>query len=162
MEIQLPRVQSYLEKIKNGSITAIRLPGMEVETGSVLTAFLPSGDNCSIKLKVLSTETVPLETITAEEAEQEGFAVPDFCSSQFLCGNIETRLDFEDYAFRHENGVPLARSQAEREEHLREKVQRLCPSCITRKDAKDLFLNYWKSKAATGNMTKIKFEVVAD
>jgi hypothetical protein len=162
MEIQLPEVQSYLEKIKNGSITYIRLPGMEVETGSVLTAFSPAGNDCAVKLKVLSTETVPLEAITAEEAEREGFAVPDFCSSQFLCGNIETRLDFEDYAFKYEDSVLVARSPAEREEHLLERVQRLCPSCITRKDAKDQFLDYWKSKAATGNMTKIKFEVVSD
>jgi uncharacterized protein YqfB (UPF0267 family) len=162
MEIQLPEVQSYLEKIKNGSITDIRLPGMEVETGSVLTAFSPDGDDCAIKLKVLSTEAVPLEAITAEEAEREGFAVPDFCSSQFLCGNIETRLDFEDYAFTYEDGVPVARPPAEREEHLREKVQRLCPSCLTRKDAKDQFLNYWKSKVVDGNMTKIRFEVVTN
>jgi hypothetical protein len=77
-----------------------------------------------------------------------------------LCGNIETRLDFEDYAFKHENGVPLARTQEEREEHLREKVQRLCPSCLTKKNAKDLFLNYWKSKLIEGNMTKISFEIV--
>jgi hypothetical protein len=162
MEIQLPEVQSYLDKIKSGSITDIRLPGMEVETGSVLTTFLPSGDNCSIKLKVLSTETVPLETITAEEAEKEGFAVPDFCTSQFLCGNIETRLDFGDYAFKYESGVPLARTREEREEHLREKVQRLCPSCVTKKNAKDQFLNYWKSKAVDGSMTKINFELITD
>jgi hypothetical protein len=162
MEIQLPEVQSYFEKIKNGSITDIRLLEMEIETGSVLTAFSHAGDDCSIKLKVLSSETVPLEAITAEEAEREGFAVPDFCSSQFLCGNIETRLDFEDYAFKYEDSVSVARSPEEREEYLREKVQRLCPSCITRKDAKDQFLNYWKVKAATGNMTKIRFEVVTD
>jgi uncharacterized protein YqfB (UPF0267 family) len=162
MEIPLPEVQSYLDNIKNGSITDIRLPEIEIKTGEVLTAFSHAGDDCSIKLKVLSSETVPLEAITAEEAENEGFAVPDFCASQFLCGNIETRLDFEDYAFKYENGVPLARTREEREEHLREKVQRLCPSCVTKKDAKGLFLNYWKSKAVDGNMTKIKFEVLAD
>jgi hypothetical protein len=162
MEIQLPEVQSYLEKIKNGSITDIRLPEMEIETGEALTAFFPSGDDRTIKLKILSSETVPLEAITAEEAEKEGFAVPDFCTSQFLCGNIETRLDFEDYVFKYENGVPLVRTQADREEHLREKVQRLCPSCITKKNAKDLFLKYWKQKAVEGNMTKISFEIVAN
>jgi uncharacterized protein YqfB (UPF0267 family) len=161
MEIQLPEVQSYLDKIKNGSITDIRLPEMEIETGEVLTAFSPFGENCSIKIKVLSSETVPLEAITAEEAENEGFAVPGFCTSQFLCGNIETRLDFEDYAFKYENGVPLARTQEEREILLREKVQRLCPSCITKKNAKDLFLNYWKSKPVEGNMTKINFELIS-
>jgi hypothetical protein len=162
MEIQLPEVPSYLEKIKNGSITDIRLPRMEAETGSVLTASSPAGNDCAIKLKVHSSEIIPLEAITAEEAEKEGFAVPDFCASQFLCGNIETRLDFEDYAFTYENGVPVARPPAEREEHLREKVQRLCPSCLTRKDAKDRFLNYWKAKAVKGDMTKIRFEVVTD
>jgi uncharacterized protein YqfB (UPF0267 family) len=162
MEIQLPEVQSYLDNIKNGSITDIRLPEIEIKTGEVLTAFLPSGDGCAIKLKVLSSETVPLEAITAEEAEQEGFAVPDFCSSQFLCGNIETRLDFEDYAFKYENGVPLARTKEEREILLRGKVQRLCPSCVTKKSAKDLFLNYWKQKAVDGNMTKIRFEVATN
>jgi hypothetical protein len=160
MEIQLPEVQSYLDNIKNGSITQIRLPGMEIETGDILTVFSPAGDDCVINLKVLSSETVPLEAITAGEAEREGFSIPDFCTSQFLCGNIETRLDFEDYAFKHENGVPIARTHAEQEQHLREKVQRLCPSCITKKSAKDLFLNYWKSKAVAGNMTKISFEVV--
>jgi hypothetical protein len=162
MEIQLPEVQSYFEKIKSGSITDIRLPEMEVEPGEVLTAFFSSGNDCSIKLKVLSSETVSLEAVTAEEAEKEGFAVPDFCASQFLCGNIETRLDFEDYVFKYENGVPLARTQEEMEEHLREKVQRLCPSCITKKNAKDLFLSYWKSKPVEGNMTKIRFEVMTN
>jgi hypothetical protein len=162
MEIQLPEVPSYLEKIKNGSITDIRLPRMEAETGSVLAASSPAGSDCAIKLKILSSETVPLEAITAEEAEREGFAVPVFCASQFLCGNIETRLDFEDYAFKYEDGVPVERSPAEREKHLREKVQRLCPSCLTRKDAKDQFLNYWKSKDVDGNMTKIRFEIVTD
>jgi uncharacterized protein YqfB (UPF0267 family) len=151
MEIQLPEVQSYLEKIKNGSIIGIRLPEMEIKTGEVLAAFSPAENDCAVKLKVLSSETVPLEAITAEEAEKEGFAVPDFCASQFLCGNIETRLDFEDYVFKHEDGVPLARTQAEREQHLREKVQRLCLSCITKNDAKELFLNYWKSKTVVKN-----------
>jgi uncharacterized protein YqfB (UPF0267 family) len=160
MEIQLPEVQSYLDNIRNGSITEIRLPQMEAEAGEVLTMFSLTVDDCVIKLKVLSSETVPLEAITAEEAEREGFAVPDFCASQFICGNIETRLDFEDYAFKYENGIPLARTQAKREIYLREKVQRLCPSCITKKNSKDLFLNYWKSKSVDGNMTKISFEVV--
>jgi hypothetical protein len=100
--------------------------------------------------------------ITAEEAEKEGFAVPDFCVSQFLCGNIETRLDFEDYAFKYENGVPLARTQEEWEIHLRKKFQRLCPSCITKKNSKDLFLNYWKQKAVEGSMIKINFELITD
>jgi uncharacterized protein YqfB (UPF0267 family) len=162
MEIPLPEVQTYIDKIKSGSITDIRLPEIKIETGSVLIAFSRAGDNSVIKLKVLSSETVPLESITAEEAEKEGFAVPDFCTSQFLCGNIETRLDFEDYAFKYENGVPLAQTQEEREILLREKVQRLCPSCVTKKNAKDQFLNYWKSKAVDGNMTKIKFEVLAN
>jgi hypothetical protein len=162
MEIQLPEVQSYFEKIKNGSITDIRLPEMEIETGEILTAFSHAGDDCSIKLKVLSSETVPLEAITAEEAEKEGFAVPDFCTSQFLCGNIETRLDFEDYAFKSENGIRIPRSPEEQELYLREKVRRLCPSCATRKDAKGHFLNYWKAKAVEGNMTKIRFEVVTN
>jgi uncharacterized protein YqfB (UPF0267 family) len=160
MEIQLPEVQSYFEKIKNGSITDIRLPEMKIETGEILTVFSHSRDNSAIKLKVLSSETVPMEAITAEEAGKEGFAVPDFCASQFLCGNIETRLDFEDYVFKYENGVPLARTEEEREILLREKVQRLCPSCITKKNAKDLFLNYWKQKAVEGSMTKINFEIV--
>jgi uncharacterized protein YqfB (UPF0267 family) len=160
MEIQLPEVQSYLDNIRNGSITEICLPKMEAEAGEVLTVFSHAGKDCTIKLKVLSSETVPLEAITAEEAEREGFGVPDFCTSQFLCGNIETRLDFEGYAFKHENGVPVARTQAEREIYLREKVQRLCPSCVTRKNAKDLFLNYWKSKAVNGDMTKISFEML--
>jgi uncharacterized protein YqfB (UPF0267 family) len=160
MEIQLPEAQSYFDNIRNGSITEIRMPKMETETGEVLTAFSSARDDCVINLKVLSSETVPLEAITAEEAEQEGFAVPDFCTSQFICGNIETRMDFEDYAFRCENGVKTTRPEAERERLLREKVQRLCPSCITRKNAKDLFLHYWKPKVSDGIMTKIKFEVV--
>jgi uncharacterized protein YqfB (UPF0267 family) len=160
MEIQLPEAQSYLDNIRNGSITEIRLPKMETETGEVLTAFSSAGNSYTIKLKVLSSETVPLEAITAEEAEQEGFAVPDFCASQFICGNIETRMDFEDYAFRHEDGVTIPRTEAEREQLLREKVERLCPSCITRKNAKDLFLHYWKPKVPDGTMTKIKFEVL--
>jgi uncharacterized protein YqfB (UPF0267 family) len=161
MEIHLPEFQSYLDNIKNGSITGIRLPGIEVKTGEILTACSSSGNGCVIKLKVLSTETVPLEAITAGEAEQEGFTAPDFCTSQFLCGSIETRLDFEDYAFKPENGVRIPRSPEEQELYLREKVQRLCPSCLTRKTAKDLFLSYWKSKAAGGNMTKIRFEVIS-
>jgi hypothetical protein len=133
---------------------------METETGEVLTAFSSAGNSYTIKLKVLSSETVPLEAITAEEAEQEGFAVPDFCASHFICGNIETRLDFEDYAFSHENGAKIPRPEAEREQLLREKVGRLCPSCITRKSAKDLFLHYWKSRVSDETMTKIKFEAL--
>jgi hypothetical protein len=43
MEIQLPEIQSYLDNIKNGSITEIRLPSMEIKTGMVLTAFSSSG-----------------------------------------------------------------------------------------------------------------------
>jgi hypothetical protein len=160
MEIRLPEVQSYLDKIKNGSITEIRLPGIEVKTGEVLTALSPAGDDCVIKLKVLSSETLPLEAVTPEEAEREGFAVPGFCPSRFLCGSIETRLDFEDYAFKYENGVPIARTRAEREQHLREKVQGLCPSCLVKKNAKDLFLDYWKPKTAGGDMAKITFEVI--
>jgi hypothetical protein len=160
MEIQLPEAHSYLDNIKNGSITEIRLPRMEAETGEVLTALSFAGNDRVIKMKVLSSETVPLEAITAEEAEQEGFAVPDFCASQFICGNIETRLDFEDYAFRHENGVKIPRPEAEREQLLREKVERLCLSCITRKSAKDLFLHYWKPRVSDETMTKIKFEVL--
>jgi uncharacterized protein YqfB (UPF0267 family) len=162
MEIQLPEVQSYLEKIKSGSITDIRLPEMEIETGSVITVFSPAGNGCAVKLKVISSETVPLEAITAEEAEKEGFTVPDFCASQFLCGNIESRLDFEDYAFRSEDGISMARTQAEQELYLREKVQWLCPSCITKKNAKDLFLNYWKQKTVKGSMIKINFELITD
>jgi hypothetical protein len=160
MEIQLPEVQSYLDNIRNGSITEIRLPKMEAEAGEALTAFSPARDDCVINLKVLSSETVPLEAITAEEAEREGFGVPDFCASQFICGNIETRLDFEDYAFRHENGVTIPRTEAEREQLLREKVRQLCPSCITRKSAKDLFLHYWKPRVSDETMTKIRFEVL--
>jgi uncharacterized protein YqfB (UPF0267 family) len=161
MEIQLPEFQSYVDNIKNGSITEIRLPGLKAETGEVLTAYSSSGKDNTIHLKVLSSETVPLEAVTAEEAEQEGFTAPAFCTYQFLCGNIETRLDFEDYAFKPENGVRIPRSPEEQELYLREKVQRLCPSCLARKTAKDLFLDYWKSKVAGGNMTKIRFEVTS-
>jgi hypothetical protein len=161
MNIQLPEVQSYLDNVKNGSITEIRLPRMEVETGEILTAFSPPGDDCTVKLKVISSETVPLGAITTEEAEKEGFTAPDFCASQFLCGSIETRLDFEDYAFSHENDVRISRPEKEREHLLREKVARLCPTCITRKNARDLFLRYWKSRASDEIMTKISFEVMA-
>jgi hypothetical protein len=161
MEICLPGVQSYLDKIADGSVTAIRLPKTEIETGDVLTALSSFGNGFTIKLRVLSSETVPLEAITAEEAEREGFTAPGFCPSGFLCGNIESRLDFEDYAFRYENGVSVARSPEDREMYLREKVQWLCPSCLTRRNAKDLFLNYWKSKSVDGNMTKIRFEVTS-
>jgi hypothetical protein len=161
MEIQLPEVHSYLDKIRDGSITGIRLPGIAVKPGEVLTALSPTGNDRVIKLKVLSSETIPLEAISVEEAEQEGFAVPGFCTSRFLCENIETRLDFGDYAFNYENGVPVARTRTEQEQYLREKVQRLCPSCVTRKNARDLFLNYWKSKASGGGMTKITFKVTS-
>jgi uncharacterized protein YqfB (UPF0267 family) len=133
---------------------------MEAETGEVLTAFSSAGDDCVLNLKILSSETVPLEAITAEEAEREGFDVPDFCASQFICGNIETRMDFDDYVFSYENGVKILRPETERERLLWEKVERLCLSCITRKNAKDLFLRYWKPKVSDGTMTKIKFEVV--
>jgi hypothetical protein len=159
MEIHLPDIRSYFDKIKNGSVTAVRIPETEIEAGEVLTALSSSGNGSAIKLKVLSSEIVPLETVTAGEAEREGFTVPDFCPSRFLCGNIETRLDFEAYVFKHENDVPVARSEAEREIYLGERVQRLCPSCITRKNGKELFLNYWKTKAVDKKMSKIVFEI---
>jgi hypothetical protein len=94
---------------------------MEIKAGEVLSLFSPAGNDNVIKLKVLSSEIVPLDAITAEEAENEGFAVPDFCASQFLCENIESRLDFEDYAFRSEDGISMVRTQAERELYLRKK-----------------------------------------
>jgi hypothetical protein len=68
-------------------------------------------------------------------------------------------MDFEAYTFRHENGVPMARSPEDRELYLREKVRRFCPSCLARKNAKDLFLRYWQSKAVDGEMNKIRFEL---
>jgi hypothetical protein len=52
MTIHLPDVQSYFEKIKNGSIINVRTPNTEIETGSVLTAFSLVGDDCMVKLKV--------------------------------------------------------------------------------------------------------------
>ncbi|MHB9293745.1 hypothetical protein Holit_02875 [Hollandina sp. SP2] len=70
MEIQLPEIQSYLDNIKNGSITEIQLPGMEIKTGEVLTAFSSSRNGGAIHLKVLASEAVPLEAIIVEEAEQ--------------------------------------------------------------------------------------------
>jgi hypothetical protein len=140
MIINLPDVQPYLEKIKNGSVTNIRLPNTKIEKGSVLAVYSPAGGDTAMKLKVLSSENVPLEAITVEEAEREGFTAPDFCSSQSLCGGIETRLDFEDYVFKYEDGVQISRTEKEREQLLREKVARLCPSCITQKNAKGLFL----------------------
>jgi hypothetical protein len=159
MQIHLPDVQSYFDEIRNGSITRIRLPGIETRTGDVLTAFSPSGNDDAVHLKVLSCETVPLEAVTAGEAESEGFTAPGFCPSRFLCGSIETRLDFEDYVFGYEKGVQVPRPEGERERLLREKAARLCPSCLRRRDAKDLFLNYWESRTAGGNMTKISFEI---
>jgi uncharacterized protein YqfB (UPF0267 family) len=159
MEIHLPDIQPFFEKIKNGSVTAVRIPKTEIKAGELLTAFSSSGNGSAVKLKVLSTEAASLEAVTAEEAEREGFTVPDFCPSQFLCGNIETRLDFEAYVFKYENNVPIARSEAEREAYLRERVQRICPSCLTRKNARELFLNYWKPKMTGSEMTRIRFEV---
>jgi hypothetical protein len=86
MEIQLPEIQSYLDNIKNGSITEIRLPRMEIKTGEVLTAFSSFGNGGAIHLKVLASETVPLESITAEEAEQEGFAALVFARPNSSAG----------------------------------------------------------------------------
>jgi hypothetical protein len=158
MEIQLPEVQSYLDNIKNSSITEIWLPKMEAETGEVLTVFSHARDDRVINLKVLSSETVHLEAITDKEAGQEGFAVPDFCASQFTCGNIETRLDFEGYAFRHENSIKIPWTEAERKQLMREKVERLCPFYITRKNSKDLLLHYWKPKVSDGTMKKLNLK----
>jgi hypothetical protein len=129
MEICLPDIQSCPDKITDGSVTAIGLPETETEAGEVFTARSSSGNGFTVK---------------SGEAGREGFTAPGFCPSGFLCGNIETRLDFEAYAFKYEDGVPVARSRAEREAYLRKKVERLCSSCLTRKNAKDLFPDYRK------------------
>jgi hypothetical protein len=61
MEIQLPEVQSYFDNIKNGSITEIRLPGMETKTGEVLTAFSHAGND-----RVMTIAEKKIEIILAK------------------------------------------------------------------------------------------------
>jgi hypothetical protein len=131
----LPDVQSRPDKIADGSVTATGFPKTETKAGEVPAALSFPGDGFTVKPGGFSGETVPPEGISVDEAEREGFATPGSCLSGFLCGNIETRLDFAAYAFKYEEGVPVARSGAEREAYLREKVERLCPSCPVRKDA---------------------------
>jgi hypothetical protein len=165
MEILLPPSQGYIEKILTGKITRIRLPRTEVNVGDVITASAAKADKGKIPLAITRIETVPLYAISSEEAAEEGFISPDFCSSRYICGNIEVRIDFEDHVFSHEGGTLHPRNEQERENDAYRKLKEGCQSCVIKKDPKDLFLSWWKStyalKVDNPEITKITFEIAS-
>jgi hypothetical protein len=162
MEITLPPSKGYIEKILAGEITRIRLPRMELDVGDVITLSAEKADKGKINLAITRIETVPLYAISPEEAAEEGFISPDFCSSRYICGNIEVRIDFEDHVFSREGGTLHPRSEQERENDLYLKLKEGCKTCVIKKSPKDLFLSWWKSaysiKGDNPEIAKITFE----
>jgi hypothetical protein len=131
----------------------------------VIIASTEKSDKGKINLVITRIETVPLYAISPEEAEQEGFISPDFCSSRHICGNIEVRMDFEDHVFSNEQGTPHPRSEQERENDLYRKLKEGCRTCVIKKAPKDLFLSWWKSAYSINQdnpeITKITFEIAS-
>jgi hypothetical protein len=106
-----------------------------------------------------------LYDISAEEAYQEGYSVPDFCPSKTLCGSIESRTDFESLVFDQSGNVPVCRTREQFENELYERIKAGCPSCLIKKDAKELFLLYWKTAyhdMENREISKITFEVITE
>jgi hypothetical protein len=162
MKISLPPYKAFFDGLLNGSITALRMPKANAKVGDVITANAKIG---AVKLRIKNIEYPLLYGITVEEAKQEGYAAPDFCSMETICGSIESRLDFESLAFDQSGDIPTSRSVAEFDRELYGRVKAGCLSCFLQKDEKDLFLEYWKKAYQDmGNreISKITFEVIAE
>jgi hypothetical protein len=162
MEISLPLYKTFFDGLLNGSITALRMPKVKAKVGDVITAKAKVG---AVKLRIKNIEYPLLYGVTVEEAKQEGYAAPDFCSMNAICANMESRLDFESLVFDQSGDTPASRSVAEFDSELYGRVKSGCPSCFLKKDEKDLYLAYWSNAyqdMENKEITKITFEVIPD
>jgi hypothetical protein len=160
MEISLPPYKAFFDGLLDGSITVLRIPKANAKVGDVITAKAKIG---VVKLGIKNIDFPLLYGITVEEAKQEGYAAPDFCSMSAICANMESRLDFESLAFDQSGDALRSRSGAEFEKELYERVKTGCRSCLLKKDEKDLFLAYWSNAyqdMENKEITKITFVVI--
>jgi hypothetical protein len=164
MEIKLPPVQAFTDKILAGNITILRIPMAAIKTGDVISAKAPGVHPGNIRIGVIAVEHPLLHSITVAEAEQEGYIVPDFCPSNTICGNIEARIDFESLLFDKKEDIPVSRSKEDFEKELNDRLKAGCSTCLLKKDSKDLFLSYWKktyNENENEEVVKITFEVIS-
>jgi hypothetical protein len=163
MEISLPPYKAYFNSLLDGSITVLRFPKIDVKVGEIINAKAPKSHFEGLKLRIVNFEHPLLCGITVEEAKQEGYAAPDFCSMKTICGSIESRLDFESLAFDQSGDMPANRSKTEFDQELYERVKSGCRSCLLKKDEKDLFLEHWSKvyhDMENKEITKITVKVV--
>ena len=159
MEIKLPPYTAYLDKIVSGRITVIRVPLMPVKPGYHIKAIVPGSSSGFLLLGVNSITHVPLTSITVEEADAEGFCLPDFCPTMDICRNIERRLEGESQS---ETLSALGSNIIERQ--LDRKLINGCKDCIIKRDARALFLDWWQATYQSldiNPITKIEFEVLS-
>jgi hypothetical protein len=164
MEIKLPPVQAFTDKILAGNITILRIPMAAIETGDVISVKAPGVHPENIRIGIIAVEHPLLHSITIKEAEQEGYTVPDFCPSSNICGNIETRLDFESLLFDQKGDIPTSRSREDFEKELNDRLKAGCSTCLLKKDSKDLFLSYWKktyNETENEKIVKFSFEIIS-
>jgi hypothetical protein len=67
--------------------------------------------------------------------------------------------------FDQSGGTSVSRSRDDFEKELYDRVKSGCPECLIKKDAKDLFLSYWKTAyhdMENREILKITFEVMAE
>jgi hypothetical protein len=164
MEIMLPPYKAFIDGVLDGSITVLRVPRENAKAGDTVMVKTPGADSGIIGIRILHIEYPLLYTVTAEEAEREGYVPPDFCPSKTLCGSIESRTDFESLVFDQSGSVPVSRGREGFEQELYERVKAGCPSCLIKKDAKELFLAYWRKTyqdMENREIAKISFKVIA-
>ena len=143
----------------------MRIPKGDIKNGDTVTAKASGVHPEAIKIRVRNVEYPLLYGITVEEAKREGYAAPDFCPSKTLCGSIESRTDFESLVFDQSGEIPVSRSGEDFEKELYDRVKSGCPECLIKKDAKDLFLLYWKTAyhdMENREISKITFEVITE
>jgi hypothetical protein len=164
MEIRLPSLREYIDAIFTGNITVLRIPNAAIKTGDILIAKAPGFHSGNFRLAVKEVQHSLLHSITVEEAEREGYIVPDFCPSKNLCENIESRIDLESLALDQTGDIPISRSMDDINKELYERTKKGCVNCALRLDSKDLFLSYWKSTyndTENREIIKISFEVLS-
>jgi hypothetical protein len=165
MEVRLPPYKAFVDRILDGSITVLRIPGGNIKTGDAVMVKTPVADSGVIRIGIKNIEYPLLYAITVDEAEREGYAAPDFCPSKALCGSIESRTDFESLVFDQSGSIPIGRTGEGFEKELYERVKAGCPSCLIKKDAKEFFFSYWRKTyqdMENREISKITFEVISE
>jgi hypothetical protein len=164
MEIRLPPYKAFIDGVLDGSITVLRMPRGNIKAGETVMVKKLGVDFGGIKVRIKNIEYSLLYAVTAEEAEREGYVPPDFCPSKTLCESIESRTDFESLVFDQSGDTPVGRSKAEFERELYGRVKAGCSSCLIKKDAKELFLSYWRKTwqdMENREIAKITFEIIS-